>query len=762
MFSAHLSSHPARKFVMDFLRMIIVDSLMRPQSSRSAVVIDLVLEATPEHATRQQRQEFQTEVLKSLMDHLLAADALLGEEAALPLSTGSNYSNIVANIFNLTSRIVDKLWQGAYLRESKEVFEFIIKLISQAKRKSSGVSLDTIYRCLNRTILYQLSRPMHTVADQTNLLDALHKLTSNRSLVFGPGNYDQEFIGCLCYCLLQLAEDPNNISDPPLLRMTTWHIDREMDSGDRAVDSDEGGAAGPQYAPCGAGGTHLLATAASRVWEELYIGKKPAIEEQFKVTLTNTDPNCSQMTTPELHAVRGLIQEPACKVWVVYYENERKCYNSYSEKLPSQIHSKLQKVGHGVLRLASRRSKRDLPTRISPASVQDFTAWTANHVSIVKDLIEYQHQQYLQNSRHTEKYLMEEWAQTETELMRERGIWGPPVGSDLDKWMLDMTEGPHRMRKKMIHNDLFYLHYPYHHEKDSDKPKRSKSALSHHSRRYFERYRSHSLVSDEAMPRGLSAEHSQDALQDTAALNEDVFVEQKAPEIPTPSLLPRLLPGKTSHLDNDADDEQEGESVAATEDIDVPSEGKTDNQMLLKLLEEGEKITHMFRCARIEGLDTVEGLEGLLLFGKEHFYVVDGFVLLRSMEIVDIDTLPADLHDPIIPSTTKTNPGLQKRKCLKFVYEEIREVHKRRYLLQPIAIEVFSVDGRNFLLAFPKKVRNKVHARFLAVATAITDSALESVSGQKQNAKVEPGTSLISNLIGGEVCHRQMGERRGQ
>ena len=34
------------------------------------------------------------------------------------------------------------------------------------------------------------------------------------------------------------------------------------------------------------------------------------------------------------------------------------------------------------------------------------------------------------------------------------------------------------------------------------------------------------------------------------------------------------------------------------------------------------QITHMFRCANIEGLDTVEGLEGLLLFGREHFYVV--------------------------------------------------------------------------------------------------------------------------------------------
>jgi len=39
------------------------------------------------------------------------------------------------------------------------------------------------------------------------------------------------------------------------------------------------------------------------------------------------------------------------------------------------------------------------------------------------------------------QYLMEEWKQVEVELMRERGLWGPPVGSDLDKWMLDVTEG---------------------------------------------------------------------------------------------------------------------------------------------------------------------------------------------------------------------------------------------------------------------------------------------------------------------------------
>lgn len=47
----------------------------------------------------------------------------------------------------------------------------------------------------------------------------------------------------------------------------------------------------------------------------------------------------------------------------------------------------------------------------------------------------------------------------EYELLRERGIWGPEEGSTLDKWMLDMTEGPSRMRKRMVKNDMFYLNY---------------------------------------------------------------------------------------------------------------------------------------------------------------------------------------------------------------------------------------------------------------------------------------------------------------
>jgi len=52
-------------------------------------------------------------------------------------------------------------------------------------------------------------------------------------------------------------------------------------------------------------------------------------------------------------------------------------------------------------------------------------------------------------------------------------------------------------------------------------------------------------------------------------------------------------------------------------------------------------------------------------------------------------------------------------------FDDMREVHKRRYLLQPIAVEVFSSDGRNFLLAFPRKTRNKVYDRYYSTTVVV-------------------------------------------
>lgn len=49
----------------------------------------------------------------------------------------------------------------------------------------------------------------------------------------------------------------------------------------------------------------------------------------------------------------------------------------------------------------------------------------------------------------------------ESELTRERGLWGPEQKSVLDKYQLDTTEGILRIRKKLVPNTQFFIDHPY-------------------------------------------------------------------------------------------------------------------------------------------------------------------------------------------------------------------------------------------------------------------------------------------------------------
>lgn len=51
-------------------------------------------------------------MLKTIMDHLVAVDVLLGDQAAVPIMAGGSFATLASNVFYFTSRVVDKLWQG--------------------------------------------------------------------------------------------------------------------------------------------------------------------------------------------------------------------------------------------------------------------------------------------------------------------------------------------------------------------------------------------------------------------------------------------------------------------------------------------------------------------------------------------------------------------------------------------------------------------------------------------------------------------------
>uniref|UniRef100_A0A8C1A0U4 WD repeat and FYVE domain containing 3 n=1 Tax=Cyprinus carpio carpio TaxID=630221 RepID=A0A8C1A0U4_CYPCA len=721
----YLTNHPAKKYVFDFMRVLIMDNLCMTPASKQTPIIDLLLEASPERSTRTQQKEFQSYILDSVMEQLLAADVLLGEEASLPITTGGSYQILVNNVFYFTQRVVDKLWQGMFNKESKLVVEFIVQLITQSKRRSQGLSLDSIYHCLNRTILYQLSRPHKTVPQQVTLLDSLRVLTVNRNLVLGPGNHDQEFVACLAHCLINLhtGSSVEGFGLEAEARMTTWHVAVPSENDSDNVQSQDVSE-----------GRQLLLKAVNRVWTELMHSKRQMLEDIFKVSLPVNDRGHVDIAT-----ARPALEEPAAKSWQNHLVHEKKCI-SRGETVAPASQSKLSRVssGFGLSKLTgSRRSKKESGMNKNNLSAQETFQWMFTHIAVVRDLVAMQYKEHQERQQNALKYVIDEWAGIEYELLRERGLWGPPIGSHLDKFQLDMTEGPCRMRKKMVRNDMFYIHYPYVPDPEpntsTQKPVRYRRAISYDSKEYYMRL----LSGNPGMYQHSIEQNTEgETTQQEPEHGEDTIARVKG-------LVKAPLKRSRSTADG-ADEDSQDQLQELLESGAMDEEQKTDNTTLLRLLEEGEKIQHMYRCARVQGLDTSEGL---LLFGKEHFYVIDGFTMTVTREIRDIETLPANMHETIIPRGARQSKSQLKRTCSIFAYEDIREVHKRRYLLQPMAVEVFSGDGRNYLLAFQKGVRNKVYQRFLAVVPSLADSS-ESVSGQRPNTSVEQGSGLLSTLVG--------------
>lgn len=133
-----------------------------------------------------------------------------------------------------------------------------------------------------------------------------------RLIVFGAGNHELDFIGCLTYCLLQLVADMKITLDSSM--RTMWHVNPgiDLESRDEQLNHHQG--------------RNLMASAALRVWEELYVCKKPAIEEVFKVTLS---PPLSNAKAPDLNSVREQVCEAATKLWANYIDGERKATYRY-------------------------------------------------------------------------------------------------------------------------------------------------------------------------------------------------------------------------------------------------------------------------------------------------------------------------------------------------------------------------------------------------------------------------------------------------
>ncbi|CAG7725994.1 unnamed protein product [Allacma fusca] len=694
----NLMNHPAKKIILDFLRMIIIDWMSNSNAlqKNTSLVVDTVLEAGSSDDIGLITQ-FHTNLLGTLLDHLIAFD----------LDRMTSYLQAVGQFL---CRLVDKLWIESFNRDPMVVFDFILVLVNHCRNKRTPPqTTDMIYNCLNRTVLFILSRR----TNKWEKVEALKKLRSVRSVIFGSGNHQQEFFGCLVHVLGCLVDGlPISLEGA---NKTQWHVSHELDL--------------------------EISSTAEKVWEDLFISKKPMVEDVFKITFQSPQP-------PPLSSLREQIGESANKLWISYMTSE----TSPNQKKPgsnpvgiqsweihSQLQSRLQKVTGPLTRLAGRSvlrkdsEKEKFVNLVSQwGEAKRVQILSNKHVVNIKENLESQERFQLENQRHLHRYVKDTLLpQLEMDLTRERGLWGPQEPCCLDKWQLDTTEGPCRMRKKLIKNDMFYIHYPFIDTNpsvsslSSPKARRVNPPMSRDSKEFHRRFKHQpSLITDS----GTSISSLDDVDDTTASTSSDPA---------SPRVAHKIVYSAAQSMDDPFPDDQQ------------PQPDPDNNSMLFRLINsQHEKISLIFRMAQITGLDTSEGL---LLFGKDMFYLISGFTILaKTRDIKDMYYLPANMYEPILPPqcygpTPKRN---KQHTCWKFHYEDVTEVHKRRYLLQPIALEIFCSDGRNYLLAFPRKVRNVVYQKFISMSKNENSDVKQSVAGQRRTTSVESSSGIFSSLIG--------------
>eukprot|EP00658_Telonema_sp_P-2_P083069 TRINITY_DN8903_c0_g1_i1.p1 TRINITY_DN8903_c0_g1~~TRINITY_DN8903_c0_g1_i1.p1 ORF type:complete len:321 (+),score=63.82 TRINITY_DN8903_c0_g1_i1:165-1127(+) len=120
-------------------------------------------------------------------------------------------------------------------------------------------------------------------------------------------------------------------------------------------------------------------------------------------------------------------------------------------------------------------------------------------------------------------------------------------------------------------------------------------------------------------------------------------------------------------------------------------------------------------CERISGIDRTDAI---FLMCKHGAYLIDTGIGKRK-DAIDQEATPSSTSSSISNSVQEAARGLADPRdrvvayqVWEWPYELMLQIHKRRYNLQPVAMEVFATDGTNQLMTFKDTTtRDQVYSR---------------------------------------------------
>lgn len=299
-------------------------------------------------------------------------------------------------------------------------------------------------------------------------------------------------------------------------------------------------------------------------------------------------------------------------------------------------------------------------------------------------------QRALQDQQDAQVFNATTWT-TMSRSLRRCGLFGDMTAP---KWQLDQTEGRNRMRMRLIPDIEAHLHDYQPKRRQSQGPVKSRRSLG---------TRAESHPADDVPPLPSQAA--------TVVGSTEATITSEA----------------GSNLEDGEDVDDDFEIVDNPQDESELYEDK--NRKVMRSLQRGDQVDHVHNVSRIVGL---EAIEGLLILGKANLYLLDTLFQRSDGEVVNVWQAPQEERDPYLQMIAGRESEERSALKMKADYEtrnwrwdDVLSISKRRFLFREVAIEVFFVDGRSYLLttATPA-LRNELYQKLLSKA-ANASSALD-------------------------------------
>ncbi|XP_067876782.1 WD repeat- and FYVE domain-containing protein 4 isoform X2 [Heterodontus francisci] len=687
-----LPTHPARKQVSDFIHILLVDSFLNIPANKQLHPIEILIEVSPDKATAGQRKSFQTEILLFIMGifHIISEDqtvvkALIGDgQSATQNTTEGTLTTMLENIVYFSQRFVDKLYARMFDVNPEKILRFLTEQICMVMEQvypQKDQVLSNLYSSLNRAILYCLSRPRQTPSDLLILLNTLRFLQEQWDIVFATYNSSLPFIICLIHCLCQIKAGsyPDGFGVRTSSKKASWSLQSASNSKDydgsfEAIHAEEA--------------QKDVMDSVEWVWNHLMSQRRQALEDSYKIDLSVKQK--SNENVVDFSEVSPLWEESATKTWHQYIASEKKnllsksvsaqLQPSKSEWLPESLSTAVRSVGKRLLKEADR------------LSVKEFTVSMDVQRKMGQELFASLHKEHRQMQQCILNQASKDWAKIERQLLQERGLWGPSSGSQQDAWILDMAEGPCRMRKKMRRNTIC-VNYAYNacREKEAKSEVSKNLALNFGNEEFYMKLCS-TVEHVGSTDKQFFPENVQTVL--TLSLGEG-DIDERGMDCNQLTFFPALI-----------------ESIQPEEFF----EDCVERQTILQVLDEKEKINTKYSLIVADGHLL---MEGVLLFGRNHFYICENFTLSTSGDVYCVNHHPSSINDSYIYDMCNKETGGKNLKCSRYSYNEVQEIHYLRFLLQDIALEIFLKNGFSKFLIFHKNDRKKIFKKFCYVTPSV-------------------------------------------